>query len=197
MQGNSVQGKTHGDQLPQQFFSEITQLLDQLDARPRPTHSSHGLAHRGLLGDFTSVVCFKALMRGLEDILGEQASRIVFVRAGRLRGQQLVEDWGVGHLTLEPEKMAHLLEAALGKNGTRLCSVRELRLQDEQVVVNTQETICSAEEALGSSRRCTFTLGAVWGALETLTGQQYEATQTQSVLAGDPYDQFTFTPLHQ
>lgn len=193
MQQQNSQGREGA--LPQQFFSEITRLLDQLDARPRPTHSPRGLAHRGDLGDFTAVICFKSLMTGLEDILGDQASRILFVRAGKLRGQQLVEDWGVGHLCLSPEKMGHLLDAALGKSGTRLCVVKEFQMVEGQVVVNTQETICSAGEAQGSPRRCTFTLGAVWGALETLTGQQYDAQQTQSMLAGEPYDQFTFTPL--
>lgn len=187
----------YGEQaiLPEAFFSDLTQLLDQLDARPRPTHSPRGLLNRGELGDFTSITCFKALMTGLEDILGEEASRIVFVRAGRLRGQSLVEDWGVGHLSLTPEKMGHLLGAALGSSGTRLCEVVGVAEVGPQLVVNTRETICSSDEPQGSPRRCTFTLGAVWGALETLTGEKYQARQTQSVLAGEPYDQFTFTPL--
>ncbi|MFC3862177.1 hypothetical protein ACFOPQ_15530 [Deinococcus antarcticus] len=52
--------------LPENYFSEITRLLDDLDARPRPTHSPRGLAHRGMLGDFTSIVCFQEAVRGLE-----------------------------------------------------------------------------------------------------------------------------------
>ena len=90
--------------LPENYFSEITRLLDNLDARPRPTHSPRGLAHRGTLGDFTSIVCFQEAVRGLEDVLGPDGTAVVLIRAGRLRGQALVDDWGVGHLDLPPSR---------------------------------------------------------------------------------------------
>lgn len=181
--------------LPQQYFYELNKLLDSLDARPKPTHSPRGLAHRGTLGDFTSITCFKGLFTGLEDILGAEASSVVLTRAGRLRGQTLVEDWGVGHLQIPLEKLGHLLDAALGHDGTRLCVIHDLVKRGQSITVNVTDTICSVGEPARSVRRCTFTLGAVWGALEALTGDNFSAQQTGSVLAGDQYDQFTFTPL--
>ncbi len=181
--------------LPQQYFQELEALLESLDARPRPTHSPRGLAHRGELGDFTSISSFKALLTGLEDILGTEASSVVFIRAGRLRGQNLVEDWGVGHLNLPLEKLGHLLDAAFGHDGTRLCHVEPIYADGEDIVVNVTDTICSVTEAPGSLRRSTYTLGAIWGALETLTGERYLARQSGYVLRGDPFDQFRFTPL--
>ena len=181
--------------LPKQYFYELNKLLDSLDARPKPTHSPRGLAHRGTLGDFTSIVCFKALFAGLEDLLGAEASGVVFIRAGRLRGQNLVEDWGVGHLQIPLEKLGHLLDAAFGHDGTRLCVIHGVKQSGENIVVSLPDTICSVGAPEQSVRRCTFTLGAVWGALEALTGKKFLAQQTGSVLAGEEYDQFTFTPL--
>lgn len=176
--------------LPAGYLKEITSLLDQLDARHKQVFEI--VSNREQLGDFTSVVCFKALMTGLEDILGEQASRTLFVRAGRIRGQQLVADWGIEHLQLTPKTIQELLDAALGKKGTRLCCVQTVELFDAGIIVNTTDTICSAAEEAGSHRRCTFTLGAVWGAIETITQEEFNAQQTQSVLAGDRFDQFVF-----
>lgn len=181
--------------LPRQYFYELEKLLDSLDARPKPTHSPRGLAHRGTLGDFTSITCFKGLFTGLEDILGAEASSVVFIRAGRLRGQALVEDWGVGHLKISLEKLGHLLDATFGHDGTRLCVIHGVVPSGQNIVVNLTETICSVNEPARSVRRCTFTLGAVWGALEAITGNKFLAQQTGSVLAGDQFDQFTFTPL--
>ena len=181
--------------LPEQYFQELEALLDSLDARPRPLHSPRGLEHRGTLGDFASISSFKALIAGLEDILGSEAAGVVFIRAGRLRGQRLVEDWGVGHLQLPLEKLGHLLDAAFGHDGTRLCNVERMEASGPNIIVNLTDTICSVSEPRGSTRRCTYTLGAIWGALETLTGVRYLACQSGSILSGDPYDQFTFTPL--
>lgn len=181
------------EELPAEYLTEITLLLDQLDARPKQVIDI-GTTRRQL-GDFTSVICFKALMTGLEDVLGEQSAQIVFTRAGKLRGEQLVNDWGVSHLNLTPETMRDLLNAALGRNGTRLCAVRNVELFDGGMIVNTTDTICSAGEKHGSSRRCTFTLGAVWGAIETLTGKRYTVQQTKSVLGGDDFDQFACIEL--
>lgn len=186
------------ESLPHNYLSEITKLLDGLDARPRPTHSPRGLANRGELGDFTSIICFQAAVRGLEDILGPEGASVVLIRAGRLRGQALVDDWGVGHLRLPTEKIGLLLDAALGHDGTRLCAVRGIQDDGQAIQVQLAETICSAtydSEPPAPDRHCTFTLGAVWGALEALTGEQYDGKQVRYVLRGDPCDQFTFKRL--
>lgn len=178
--------------LPENYLSEITRLLDGLDARPRPTHSPRGLAHRGALGDFTSIVCFQEAVRGLEDVLGPEGASVVLIRAGRLRGQSLVDDWGVGHLDLPIEKIGLLLDAALGHDGTRLCAVRGIAANPEMICVNVMETICAAGQRKDTELRCSFTLGAVWGALETLTGEQFGDAQ---VLHRHEGEQFVFTRL--
>lgn len=41
-------------------------------------------------------------------------------------------------------------------------------------------------------RKCTFTLGAVWGALEEITGKRLKGTHTESVLRGGSNDVFEF-----
>ena len=175
-----------GQSLPENYLSEITRLLDGLDARPRPTHSPRGLAHRGVLGDFTSIVCFQAALRGLEDLLGPDGASVVLIRAGRLRGQALVDDWGVGHLDLPIEKIGLLLDAALGKGGTRLCAVRGIRESAQEIRVEVQETLCSAG-AWNAEERCSYSLGAVWGALEALTGQHFGDARVQRGQAAEEF----------
>jgi predicted hydrocarbon binding protein len=55
------------------------------------------------------------------------------------------------------------------------------------------ETVCSANEPQGSSRKCTFTMGAVWGALSEILGQKLRGVHTDSVLRGADRDVFEFT----
>ena len=45
--------------------------------------------------------------------------------------------------------------------------------------------------------QCTFTLGAVWGAVEAATGKRLQATHTGSVLRGGNSDVFEFSPMHK
>ena len=46
---------------------------------------------RAELGEFSSVVCLKAIMTGMEDILGIQATAISLTSAGRIRGRNVIE----------------------------------------------------------------------------------------------------------
>uniref|UniRef100_UPI0025BF3148 hypothetical protein n=1 Tax=Deinococcus sp. TaxID=47478 RepID=UPI0025BF3148 len=118
---------------------------------------------------------------------------VVFTRAGRVRGHSLAKELGVSNKVMSVEELAPLLNVALGANGTRLCAVLKSYQEGDKVIIETNETVCSAGEEQGSSRRCTFTLGAVQGALEEITGKTYLAEQTDSVLAGQATDKFEFS----
>jgi predicted hydrocarbon binding protein len=153
------------------------------------------MMHREQLGDFSSVVCFKAVIVGVEDTLGAEGAGVVFTRAGKVRGQQLVESLGLTNSNVPVDQLAKTLDAALGTEGTRLCRVTGVANDGERVVIDTQETVCSAGEPAGSSRKCTFTLGAIWGALEAVTGKRYLGEHTESVLRGGNSDKFVFEPM--
>ena len=147
------------------------------------------------LGDFSSVVCFKAVITGVEDTLGPDGAAVVFTRAGRVRGHNLARSLGVSNSSVEPAKIAELLDGAIGKNGTCLTGVASVVKEGENYVVDCYDTVCSAGEPQGSDRKCTFTLGAVQGALEEITGQMFYGEQTDSVLRGGKYDRFVFSPM--
>ena len=152
------------------------------------------MALRDELGDFSSVVCLKAIITGTEDILGERATAVALTNAGRIRGRELAAELGLD-AGAPLERIATGLCAALGGSGTRLCIVDAIELEGEQIVARTRETVCSAGEAPGSARRCTYTLGVIWGALESLTGKRLRGRHVESVLAGDSHDVFRFTEL--
>ncbi|WP_019586630.1 hypothetical protein [Deinococcus apachensis] len=147
------------------------------------------------LGDFNSVVCFKAVIVGVEDTLGPDGAAVVFTRAGKVRGRALVGELGLSGSNVPVEQIAGLLDAAIGRNGTCLAAVTRSYRDGETIVIETQDTVCSAGEPLGSDRKCTFTLGAVWGALEAITGELYLGEHTESVLRGGTSDKFVFSPL--
>ena len=42
---------------------------------------------RAHLGDFNSIICFRAVVTGIEDALGPRAAMIALVAAGRTRGK--------------------------------------------------------------------------------------------------------------
>ena len=124
-----------------------------------------------------------------------QETSIALTTAGRARGKKLAEDLGlVGALTLSDDAV-NKLKQALGKDGTRLCIIEKIVTEGEIIKVYTSETLCSAGEELNSTRKCTFTMGAVWGAVEQLIGKRLRGTHTESVLRGGTHDVFEFTPF--
>lgn len=150
---------------------------------------------RPALGDFSSIVCFKALVVGVEQALGERAAKVALISAGRKRGRNLVEELGLTgqgrDLGVARDKMA----AALGPDGTRLCNIDAIREEGENIYVTVSDTVCMAGEADGSARTCTFTLGAVQGALEALTGRKLKGSHSESRWRGGSEDVFEFRSL--
>lgn len=152
---------------------------------------------RAELGEFNSVVCFKAVITGMEEMLGEKATAIALKAAGRKRGAALCESLGLPSSSMtaaDLDGLAAKLDGALGIAGTRLCKVDRIEAEGQTIKVYTSETVCSAGEELGSARSCTFTLGAIHGALEHLLGGRLMPRHTESVLRGGTHDVFEFTP---
>jgi predicted hydrocarbon binding protein len=147
------------------------------------------------LGEMMSLVCFKAAIVGVEDTLGEDGAAVVFIRAGKVRGAKVAHQTGLASTKPDLETLVTTLDGVFGKTGTQLCRVVGATSSGEQIVINATETVCSAGESAGSSRKCTYTLGAIWGALEAVMGRTYLGEHTESVLQGAPYDRFVFSPL--
>ena len=143
---------------------------------------------RASLGDFSSIVCFRALVVGVEDTLGAAAASVALKGAGRKRGRQLAESLGFGRDKLTVGEAAKAMRAALGPEGTRLCIVESITEKNGVYQVALQDTICSAGELQGSTREMTFTLGAVHGAMEVLVQKKLRAKQVGSVLRGQSAD---------
>lgn len=147
------------------------------------------------LGDYNSVVCFKAVITGVEDTLGPDGAAVVFTRAGKVRGHDLAKELSVTNSGTPIEQIAAVLDKAVGKDGTRLCAVKKTYLEGDKIIIETVDTVCSAGEEQGSDRSCTFTLGAIWGALEAIMGKTYIGEHTESVLRGGQCDRFEFSEL--
>jgi len=146
---------------------------------------------RERLGDFSSVVCLKAIITGMEDLLGERATAVSLTAAGRTRGKIVFTELGVGRD--DPlELLAERLDAVLGLAGTRLCIIDRIETDGDALLVYTGETVCSAGEHEGSDRKCTYTLGVVWGALEQVLDRRLRGVHTESVLRGGTHDVFRF-----
>ena len=149
---------------------------------------------RATLGDFSSIICFRALVLGVEDTLGEQAAAVALKAAGRQRGADLARSLGFGDMPLPLNEAQAAMRTALGDQGTRLCWVDAIEQHGDNYIVRLSETICSAGEPPGSSRQLSFTQGAVHGALEVLTGTKLRGKQIGSVLRGDTHDVIEFSP---
>jgi hypothetical protein len=153
------------------------------------------LYQRSELGDFCSVVCFKALMNGVIETIGSKAATVTLISAGRQYGRSLSETLHLEDFRHDLGGLATSLNEALGSNGTRLCIVHAIAADGASYRVYTTETICSTNEPLDSASECSFTLGTIWGAIELALGQRFRGKQVESVLRGSTYDTFEFTPL--
>jgi hypothetical protein len=152
---------------------------------------------RKTLGDFNSIICFKALITGMEDSLGERATAIALLAAGKARGKKLANDLRLGERNLSWETLGNELNSILGEDGTRLCIIDKIEQVDDVIKVYTRETICSSGEPEGSNRKCTYTLGAVWGAVEQSQKKRLRGKHTESALIGGNYDVFEFVESPQ
>ncbi len=144
------------------------------------------------LGEYSSIVCFKAVVTGAEEALGEKAAAITLIAAGRNRGKQLAESLNLKTDHAALEDILPALTKALGKDGTRLCLVDKIEQVDDLIKVYCRETICSAGEPEGSPRKLTFTMGAIQGVIEQFLGKRLRGKQTESVLRGGSHDVVEF-----
>lgn len=149
------------------------------------------------LGEFSSIVCFKSVVVGIEEALGDKAAAIALISAGRQRGKQLAEELNLAKKGEEMSlsEVTEKVQYALGSNGTRLCIVDKIIQEGEAYKVYTRETVCSAGEGEGSSRQCTFTLGAIQGFLEAFLGKRLRGQQTESILRGGSNDVLEYKVL--
>jgi predicted hydrocarbon binding protein len=149
------------------------------------------------LGDFSSIVCLKAIVVGVEEALGEKAAAIALIAAGRQRGKHLAEQLGLvnkgGELSLEA--IRDQVNQAIGKDGTRLCIIDKLEQDKDVYKVYARETVCLAGEPDGSSRHCTYTLGAIQGLLESILNQRLRGRQTESVTQGGTHELLEYSNL--
>ncbi|MEO8892099.1 MAG: hypothetical protein ABI417_11285 [Coleofasciculaceae cyanobacterium] len=147
-------------------------------------------AERKELGNFSSIVCFKAVVIGIEEALGEKAAAIALIAAGRQRGKHLAAELNLTNKSSEIslEEITKKAADALGKQGTCLCAVDKIEQEGDTYTVYTHETVCSSGETEGSQRQCTFTMGAIQGFLEAFLGKRLRGKQIKSVLRGDDYD---------
>ena len=152
------------------------------------------LAVRQDLGDFSSIVCLKAMIVGVEETLGVPTTESILIKAGRSRGNKVAHDLGVVGSSDALKDLEVKMNQAVGKQGTRLCKVEKIVTEGDMIKVYAAETVCSAGEPQGSPRRCSFTLGVVWGALEVVLDKRLNGKHTESVLRGSNYDVFEFTP---
>jgi predicted hydrocarbon binding protein len=153
----------------------------------------NSISNRQTLGGFSSVVCFKAVITGMEEALGEKATAIALIAAGRTRGKNVAQSLGLSNSTADFTSIATQLNQAVGLEGTRLTAIEKIEQVGDVIKVYCSETVCSAGEPQGSDRKCTFTLGAVWGAMTEITGKKLRGTHTESVLRGGNNDVFEFT----
>ncbi len=145
------------------------------------------------LGDFSSIVCIKAIVVGLEDVMGVQGARANLVLAGRIRGKTIAKSLNLSNTDKSLDEWSAILGEAVGKEGTRLCKVDKVEQDGDVLRVYLSETFCSAGEESGSPRELTFTLGAVQGAVEEITNKKFVGVQTGSVLRGQDHDIIDFT----
>jgi predicted hydrocarbon binding protein len=130
------------------------------------------------LGDYMSTECFRYLRMGAEDTAG----RALIVAAGRQRGLSLADV--LQSLGNDTAQVAAKLNLVLGKEGTRLCIVREVKPTEYGYEVRIEESACSMGMKT-EEPNCAFTMGVFIGALEIVSKRRLTAKETNCVAIGD------------
>ncbi|AFZ18115.1 hypothetical protein [Allocoleopsis franciscana] len=150
---------------------------------------------RDKLGQFSSVDAFRSVVEGMSEALGEKATGVALVAAGRLRGKKLADELGLKGATQNLEDATQQITKVLGAEGSRLCIIDKIEITDDLVKVYTSETLCAVGGNGNTPPRCTFTLGIVWGIMTELLQKKLKGSHTESILHGGAYDVFEFVPL--
>ena len=149
---------------------------------------------RDKLGQFNSIDAFRAVVEGMSDALGEKATGVALIAAGRMRGKKLADELGLKGTTQSLEEATKQVAQVLGAEGSRLCIIDKIEVEGDLIKVYTSETLC-AVGGNGTPPRCTFTLGIVWGVLTELMQKKLKGSHTESILHGGNYDVFEFVPI--
>jgi hypothetical protein len=114
------------------------------------------------------------------------------IAAGRTRGIDLAQKAGLAGKGGAPQELAAVLNSTIGEKGTRLCEVVSLSATADGFLVKVNETVCTSDEPPGSTRTCTYTLGAILGFLETVYGYPMRGAQVANTLTGSATDDLQF-----
>jgi predicted hydrocarbon binding protein len=147
------------------------------------------------LGDFVSIVCFQGVVTGMKDALGEKATNIALTAAGRTRGKNLVKSLGLSGANIPTADLASKLDNAVGKDGTCLCQVVKAEAVDGKLKVYVRETVCSSGMPQGEQLICSYTLGAICGAIEEINGKRYQGKQLEFTTTGADCEVFELTEM--
>ncbi|MCA1993264.1 MAG: hypothetical protein LDL41_14680 [Coleofasciculus sp. S288] len=149
------------------------------------------------LGDFSSIIFLKSLISGIEEAIGEKTAAIAMLSAGRQQGKNSVQELGLANkgANLSLEEIREKANLILGKQGCRLCIIDKIEQEGQVYKVYAKETFCSSGEPMGSSRQCTYTLGAIQGFLEAFLDKRLRGQQTESVLRGGTHDVLEYSIL--
>ena len=147
------------------------------------------------LDDFMSIVCFKAAIVGMEDILGTEGTAAALIAAGRQRGKDVADSLGLTGSNIPTSEIASKLDSVFGASGTKLCSIREvIETPEGGYLIKAGETVCMAGEPAGSSRYCTYTMGALIGCMESITGKTLGGKHVVKITDGSPTDDILLNP---
>jgi predicted hydrocarbon binding protein len=150
---------------------------------------------RDKLGQFSSTSSFRAVILGMADALGEKATAVSMIAAGRMHGKKLAVELGLKGTTQSLEDATKQIAQVLGEQGDRLCIIEKIVQEGDTIKVYTSETLCAVGGTEELPPTCTFTLGLVWGVLTELLNRKIKGTHTESVLRGSSYDVFEFVPI--
>ncbi len=132
------------------------------------------------LDAYMSAECFRYLRQYAE----ETAGRGLIVMAGKYRGLSL-EDYLKGIDPHDTTKITETLNRILGKDGTRLCIVDEVKQISTGYEIRVSESACSTG-VKSSEPHCAFTMGVFVGAMTAITKKQFAASELECVAMDKP-----------
>jgi len=141
---------------------------------------------------FNILSCFQNILCELESVMGEKAVTSNLIRAGRVRGSEIINNIKLTRTNQPISEWSTIVSRALSNEGVCIRKIEDIENDGPIYRVYLGNVLYSSENKQTSARLHTFTYGVIHGALEQTIGCQMINEKNESTTIDGEWDILEF-----